>query len=63
MSEEPEGGASEPKDADCMRHQPAGKLQFGQDVPWFSDQLNFGFVVPQIADSSFLHLPEIKGTE
>jgi hypothetical protein len=44
-----------------MRHQPVEKLQFGQDVPLFFDQLYFGFAAPQTADNRSSHLPkEVK---
>ena len=59
--EEQEAGVSGPLDADCMRHQPVEKLQFGQDVPLFFGQLYFGFAAPQTADNRSSHLPkEVK---
>jgi hypothetical protein len=35
-----------------------GTLQLGRGVPWSFDQLNFESAAPQIADSSFEHLPK-----
>lgn len=46
--------ASDPLD-DYKPRQPAEMRQLAQDVLWSADQLNFGFVALQIADSKTLH--------